>query len=113
MRSALLSQNLLAYLASRFCAASAMMPLRAGTAWHVFSLTGSPFHLGLVGLVQFVPSFALVLVGGAVADTYDRRRIMMTAQLVALAASVVLFAATWSGAATLPLLYGMVVTVAA
>src|SRR5262245_4620317 len=74
-RHALVSRNLIAYLASRFCAASAAMMLRAGIAWHVFALTGSPFHLGLVGLVQFAPALALMLVGGALADAYDRRRI--------------------------------------
>jgi len=46
----LLSRNLVAYLASRFCAASAMTMMRAGIAWHVFTLTGSAFHLGLIGL---------------------------------------------------------------
>jgi len=113
MRSTLLSRNLLAYLGSRFCAATAMMLLRAGIAWHVFAVTGSAFHLGLIGLVQFVPAFALVLVGGLVADTYERRRIMACAQLVALLAAVMLFVATWRGVATLPLLYGMIVVVAA
>ena len=113
MQPALLSRNLLAYLASRFCAATAMTMLRAGIAWHVFSLTGSAFHLGLVGLVQFVPAFSLVLVGGAVADTYDRRRIMTVAQLVSLAAAATLCVATARGAITLPLLYGVVTVVAA
>jgi MFS family permease len=109
----LLSRNLVAYLGSRFCAASAMMMLRAGVAWHVFALTGSPFHLGLIGLVQFVPAFALVLVGGALADTYDRRRIMMIAQAVALSASIVLCVATWRGTLGLPVLYAGIVVVAA
>ena len=46
--------------------------LRAAVAWHVFEISGSAFHLGLIGLVQFVPALALTLVGGAVADAYDR-----------------------------------------
>jgi MFS family permease len=109
----MLSRNLFAYLASRFCAATAMMMLRAGIAWHVFALTGSAFHLGLIGLVQFVPAFSLVLVGGAVADVYDRRRIMMGAQLVALATAMVLCLASLRGGPELPLLYGAVMVVAA
>lgn len=111
--SALLSRNLVAYLASRFCAASAMTMLRAGVAWHVFSLTGSPFHLGLIGLAQFVPAFSLMLVGGAVADVFDRRRVMMLAQLAALSAALVLVAGNASGEVSLPLLYGAVMVVAA
>lgn len=113
MAAAHLSRNFVAYLASRFCAAAAMTLLRTAVAWHVFALTGSAFHLGLIGVVQFVPSFALVLVGGAAADTFDRRRIMMAAQSLALAVAGVLVAATWREAAPLPLLYGVIVVVAA
>src|SRR5438067_2194041 len=101
------------YLASRFCSAAAMMMLRAAIAWHVFAVSHSAFHLGLVGLVQFVPVLCLMLVGGALADTYDRRTIMMLAQAVPLACSLVLWLATRSGVASLPLLYAMVVAVGA
>jgi MFS family permease len=108
----MLSPTLIAYLGSRFCAATAMTMLRAGIAWHVFALTGSAFHLGLIGLAQFLPALALMLVGGAVADTFERRRIIMLAQLVPLACSVVLFSATERGTVSLPLLYAMVMLVA-
>ena len=101
------------YLASRFCTAAATMMFRAAIAWHVFALSHSAFHLGLVGLVQFVPVFCLMLVGGALADTYDRRTIMMLAQAVPLTCSVVLWLATRSGVASLPLLYAVVVAVGA
>jgi MFS family permease len=94
-----------AYLASRFCAATAVMLMRTAIFWHVFDLTGSTFHVGLVGLVQFAPTFALTLVGGAVADAYDRRRVMRLAQLPLLAVGLTLFLVTSAGAASLPLLY--------
>lgn len=96
------------YLGSRFCAATAMMLMRAAIFWHVFDLTGSAFHTGLVGLVQFAPTLALTLVGGAVADAYDRRRVMRIAQLPILAAGATLFWVTSSGGASLPVLYGAV-----
>ncbi len=110
--SEVLTRTVVVYLASRFCVGTAMMMLRAAIAWHVFELTRSPFHLGLIGLVQFIPAFALTLVAGALADTADRRRIMMTAQLVALASGVVLCVATARGTVTLGLLYGLVVVAA-
>src|SRR5207247_932531 len=47
------------YLVSRFCTGTAMTMLRAAISWHVFALTGSAFHLALVGLVQFIPAVAL------------------------------------------------------
>jgi MFS family permease len=110
---ALLSRNLAAYLGSRFCAATAMTMLRAGVTWHVFALTGSAFHLGLVGLVQFLPTVPLMLLGGAVADSVDRRRVMMAAQTVPIACAALLAVATARDAVTLPLLYAAVVLVAA
>jgi MFS family permease len=113
MPALLLSQNLVAYLASRFCAASAMMLLRAGVAWHVFALTHSAFHLGMLGLLQFLPAFTLMLVGGAVADTFERRRIMIIAQSTAMAAATALGIATWRGTIDLPTLYAGVMVVAA
>jgi MFS family permease len=105
------SRDLWLYLASRFCSASAMMMLRAAIAWHVFALSHSAFHLGLIGLVQFVPVVSLMLVGGALADAYDRRRIMMLAQSIPLACTVLLFLATRAGAVSLPMLYVVVALV--
>ena len=101
------------YLAARFCTATAMMMLRATVAWHVYALSHSAFHLGLIGLVQFLPIPALMLIGGALADVRDRRRIMMAAQAVTLACAVVLATATGRDAASLVLLYVIVLVVGA
>jgi MFS family permease len=107
-----LTRTLAAYLASRFAVGTAMMLLRAAIAWHVFQLTHSPFHLGLIGLVQFIPAFALTLVAGALADSADRRRIMMAAQVVSFGCGLVLCLATARGTVTLGLLYGVVAAAA-
>lgn len=96
------------YLASRFCAATAMTLLRAAVYWHVFELSGSTFALGLIGLAQFVPALSLTLVGGTVADAYDRLRIMRLAQLPLLASAAVLFFATQRDLISVPLLYAAV-----
>jgi MFS family permease len=50
--------------------------------WQVYALTGSAFDLGMVGLVQFVPTAVLVFVAGHAADRYDRRRVVQVCQLV-------------------------------
>jgi MFS family permease len=44
--------------------------------WQLYALTGSALDLGLIGLVQFVPTMGLTLVVGAVADRYDRRLVV-------------------------------------
>jgi MFS family permease len=97
-----LTRTVVVYLGSRFAVGTATMMLRAAIAWHVFTLTRSPFHLGVIGLIQFIPAFALTLVAGALADTTDRRRIMMTAQVVACASGVVLFLPSLVGRAAFP-----------
>ena len=49
--------------------------------WQLYALTGSALDLGLVGLVQFVPTVALTLVVGQVADRYDRRVVVIACEL--------------------------------
>src|SRR6187455_3122662 len=96
------------FLLSRFASASGMTLLRSAVAWHVFELSHSAFALGLVGIVQFVPMLALTLVGGAVADNFDRRRVVNAAQLLQLLCGGALLWATHAGLASLPLLYAIV-----
>src|SRR5262245_43833728 len=45
--------------------------------WQVYELTKSKFHLGMIGLAQFLPNFLFSLVGGHAADRLDRRKIVM------------------------------------
>ena len=49
--------------------------------WQIYALTGSAFDLGIVGLVQFVPTAALVFVAGHAADRYDRKRVLQLCQI--------------------------------
>lgn len=48
--------------------------------WLVLEMTNSPLLLGLTGLTFSVPTIALTLLGGAVADRTDRKRIMIFSQ---------------------------------
>jgi MFS family permease len=50
-------------------------------------LTDSFLAVGLIGVAEFVPLVTLGLWGGAAADAYDRRRVVLIAQLVELAAT--------------------------
>jgi len=57
--------------------------------WQVYQMTHQAFDLGIVGLVQFIPSLFLVFVVGHVADRYDRRWIAcLSIALEALAAGL-------------------------
>jgi MFS family permease len=65
--------------------------------WHIYLLTHSAFALGLVGLFRAGPIILCSLVGGVVADVIDRRRLMITTQIVMLASSGMLALVTFSG----------------
>ncbi len=58
----------------------------------VYKLTGSELDLGFLGLAEFAPAALLVLVAGAVADRFDRRRV---AAVGSLSDAVVALALAW------------------
>jgi MFS family permease len=43
----------------------------------VYDLTHSPFAVGAVGVTQMVPALAIALLGGAVTDAADRRKLVL------------------------------------
>ena len=61
---------------ARFLATFATQIVSVAVGWQIYDLTRDPLDLGLVGIVQFLPSLLLVLVTGAVADRFGRRLIM-------------------------------------
>lgn len=76
-------------------------------AWLVVELTGSSFLAALVQTAVFLPMFLLALPAGVMADTTDRRRILLTAlgmQVTLVALMAVLMLGGWLGAGTLLLL---------
>jgi MFS family permease len=51
-------------------------------AWQVYALSNAPSALAMVGIAMTVPTIAFLLVGGAVSDRFDRRRVMLGADLL-------------------------------
>ncbi len=58
--------------------------------WLLYDITNSPLQLGLNGLFRAVPSIALGLFGGTVADRYDRRCLMLATQITSMLLAFVL-----------------------
>lgn len=58
--------------------------------YQVFALTRSPLVVGLLGIVEFVPLVLLAFVGGALADAFDRRRMVQLTELSLAGLSTVL-----------------------
>ena len=80
------------YWSARTCAAMGFQMLGVAVAWQMYALTGSALDLGLVGLAQFVPMAAFMLVAGQIADRYDRRRVLQICQTVEWLVAAVLIA---------------------
>lgn len=99
------------YLVGRFASGTALTMLRTVVGWHIYSISHSAFDLGMVGVLQFLPALVLTLISGAVADSFDRRRIMNAAQLVAASAASVLFLLTKAGTIELWVIYACVVLI--
>jgi hypothetical protein len=49
--------------------------------WQIYDLTGRAFDLGMVGLIQFLPTALLVFVAGGAADRYPRKRVVQLCQV--------------------------------
>jgi MFS family permease len=45
--------------------------------WQVYEITKRPLDLGLVGLAQFLPGIVLFLLAGHVADTFNRKKVLI------------------------------------
>jgi len=58
--------------------------------WLVLSLTASAFYLGLDAFLQQLPIMLFTLIGGVMADRYDRRQTLMSSQWVQLASAATL-----------------------
>ena len=60
--------------------------------WLVLTLTGSAFYLGLDAFLGQLPIMLFTLIGGVVADRYDRRRVLLTSQYVQMSTAFALAA---------------------
>jgi MFS family permease len=84
-----------------------------GQAWLVLELTRSPFQLGLVTALQFIPVLLLSPVGGAVTDRLRKRHIILVTQATMMVQAFVLAALVGSGqvrywhVAVLAAIYGL------
>lgn len=70
--------------------------------FQVYEITGSPAAVGLLGLVELVPLIVLSLVGGAIADAVDRRKMLLITETLMALCSVGL---AWNASVSEPRLW--------
>ena len=97
LRRVLAQRPFTRFLVTRFAGALGVQMQTVAVGLQVYRLTHDPFDLGMIGLSQFVPFFALVLFAGQAADHWDRRRIALVCLLAQLACALTLGYFTLSG----------------
>lgn len=97
-RSAFRHRAFALFWCARVCSMLAIQMQVVAVGWQVYAMTGNPLDLGLVGLFQFLPTLALVLVAGHVVDNNDRKTVLFGALSVEMIAVAALFLLTMAGA---------------
>jgi MFS family permease len=80
---------------------------RLATAWLVYRLTDSAFLLGLVTFASQAPSLFLPPVAGVWLDRWDRHKVLIAVQTLAMLQSLTLAALTLSGTITIPWIFAL------
>jgi len=98
----------------RLCATLAVQVQAIALAWQVYavarqssSVSEAALAVGMLGLAQFLPMFALTLFAGHAADIYDRRKIMMAGLSVQFVTSALFVAMVAGGVGRLWPIYGV------
>src|SRR6059058_1476578 len=85
------------FLLSRSLSRFASQIAAVAIGWQIYDITGSAFQLGMVGLVQFLPTALLVFVAGHAADRFERKRVVQLCQLAEALTALFLAVSTFAG----------------
>ena len=81
------NRNFLLYLIGRFVASIGQQMLTVAVGWELYERTHSALNLGLVGLTNMLPMFLFTLPAGHLADTLNRKRIILAMLALSVLAS--------------------------
>ncbi len=87
---ALKHRNFQLFFSGQFVSLTGTWMQSVAQSWLVYRLTGSVVLLGLIGFASQIPVFLLAPIGGAIADRYNRRRILIITQTAAMLFAFVL-----------------------
>jgi len=82
---------------------------RVALGWWVYRLTGSELILGTVSFAGQLPTFLLAPFGGVIVDRYDRHRILVVTQVLAMLQSILLTLLALSSQASVAYILGLAV----
>ena len=99
--AALRYRNYRLFLGGQFVSLVGTWMQAIAQSWLVYQLTGSEVQLGLIGFAGQFPVFLLAPLGGSLADTHDRHRIVVASQTAAMILAFLLAALTLTGSVQL------------
>ncbi|WP_255547617.1 MFS transporter [Mucilaginibacter sp. dw_454] len=91
------SKNYSLYFVGRAVSQFGTWMQRTAVVWVVYSITHSPFLLGLTIFAETFPSFLFSVFGGVAADRYDRYKVLKITQISSMIQAVILAALVISG----------------
>ncbi len=97
LREVLRNRGFGPFIGAKFLSIFASEVLIVAVSWQLYDLTGDPFLLGLVGLVEFLPALLLLPLTGVASDRFRRRIIMQVCLVVQSLATIGLLLYTLSG----------------
>ncbi len=103
--AALRQRNFRLLWTGQFISASGNQMQSAAILWQVYALTGDPLALGAVGLCRLVPIFLFGILSGMVADSFDRRKLMIVTQTGMAVVALGFAALSFTGNMTIAWLY--------
>jgi MFS family permease len=65
------------YIISRFFFILVLNMQATMISWKVYEITKDPFSIGLIGLIEFIPAFAMAFYAGHMIDRNDKRKLML------------------------------------
>jgi MFS family permease len=105
--AALRHRDFALYVCGSFLWTIALQVQAFALGWQMYVITGDPFQLGLVGLLEFLPAALLALPAGHLADRFDRRRLILLGVGGELVAALVLVGFTLSGRISVPVILSL------
>lgn len=97
MGAALQSRNFRLLWGGAFLSTVGTWMQKVAQNWLVLSLTGSAWYLGLDAFLGELPLLLFTLIGGVVADRYDRRRLLIGSQVLQMLSAAALFVIVVTG----------------
>ncbi len=88
------------YWFASFASVGATQLVTLGQGWLIFELSGSALQLGVLGAAASIPNILMTLLGGVIADRFDRRLILITTSAITAGLLALLTFLDYSGIVT-------------